>query len=359
MKHEIISNPSEWTVRSEYWLRQSIQLSGTRALRERRSTPLILTGDGVQMRVEKGTLHIRDGLTHYPQEREDYRFFKGDLDLPPRIVTVDCSGGLSFDVLAWLAEQGVTLICLDWKGDGVSVLACNGYAADPVKVRWQQETRADSAARLAFAADLIGRKIAISLTTLEQHIPPSRLQTIAIEKSRIGIDRLANEKFADLNAVFAIEGECASAYFAAWQGLAISWKGTKRHPVPDGWQIYKGRSSLANGVKPENRNASHPVNALLNYAYAVTLQRLQIQAIADGYDPTLGVMHSGKRGNPAFILDLIEPERPRIDALILAFVAKHTFSGADFVIRDNGGCRLSPQLAKHVAAIIDGRPQRS
>ena len=353
MKHEIISSSSEWTARSEHWLKDLIGLTGTRALRERRSTPLILTGDGVQMRVEKSTLHIRGGLTHYPQEQETYRFFKGDLDLPPRIVTVDCSGGLSFDVLAWLAEQGVTLICLDWKGDGVSVLACNGYAADPARVQWQQETRADSIARVAFAADLIRRKIAISITTLDKHIAPSRLRAVAIEKSRIGMDRLESEKFADLNAVFAIEGECASAYFAAWQGMAISWKGTKRHPVPDSWQTYKGRSSLANGVKPENRNASHPVNALLNYAYAVTLQSLQIQAIADGYDPTLGIMHSGKRGNPAFILDLIEPERPRIDATILAFVAQHTFSGADFVIRENGGCRLSPQLAKYVAVLID------
>ncbi|RYG87942.1 MAG: CRISPR-associated endonuclease Cas1 [Alphaproteobacteria bacterium] len=358
MKHEIIATPSEWTIRSDYWLQQSIELRTPRALRERRSTPLILTGDGVHLRIEKGTLHIRGGLTHYPQEQETYRFFKGDLELPPRIVTVDCSGGLSFDVLAWLAEQGVTLICLDWKGDGVSISACNGYAADPARVRWQQETRADGIARVAFAADLIRQKIAVSIATLEKHITPSRLQTVAVEKSRIGMDRLQSEKFADLNAVFAIEGECASAYFAAWQGMAISWKGTKRHPVPDSWQTYKGRSSLANGVKPENRNASHPVNALLNYAYAVTLQRLQIQAIADGYDPTLGIMHSGKRGNPAFILDLIEPERPRIDDMILAFVAQHTFSGADFVIRDNGGCRLSPQLAKYVVAMLSkgGRP---
>ncbi|QBM74547.1 CRISPR-associated endonuclease Cas1 [Sphingomonas sp. AAP5] len=352
MKHEIIAGLSEWTVRSDYWLQKSIELGGTRALRERQSTPLILTGDGVHMRVEKGSLHIRGGLTHYRQEPEVYRFFRGDLDLPPRIVAVDCSGGLSFDVLAWLAEQDVTLICLDWKGDGVSVQACNGYAADRGKVRWQQETRADETARITFAADLIQQKLAASIETLEAHISPSRSQALALRKSLVGIERLASDKFGDLNAVFAIEGECASAYFAAWQGMAISWKGTKRHPVPDAWLTYKGRSSLANGVKPENRNASHPVNALLNYAYAVTLQRLQIQAIADGYDPTLGIMHSGKRGNPAFILDLIEPKRSRIDAMILAFVAQHTFSGADFVIRENGGCRLSPQLARHVSVML-------
>ncbi len=59
-----------------------------------------------------------------------------------------------------------------------------------------------------------------------------------------------------------------------------------------------------------------------------------MQAIADGYDPTLGVMHNGRREKPAFILDLVERERPKVDATVLAFVAKHVFSGADFVIRE-------------------------
>ncbi|WP_174286288.1 CRISPR-associated endonuclease Cas1 [Sphingomonas bacterium] len=104
-------------------------------------------------------------------------------------------------------------------------------------------------------------------------------------------------------------------------------------------------------MKAENRNASHPVNAMLNYAYAVKLAQMQIQAIADGYDPTLGIMHNSKRGSAALILDLIEPERPRIDAMILAFTHRRKFAAADFVIRANGDCRLSPQLARVVAQI--------
>ncbi len=352
MKPETLSNRSEWTDRSEYWLRQSIELNAPRALRERRSCPLILAGDGVRMRVEKGSLHIQGGLTHFPQERETYRFFPGDLDLPPRIVAVDCSGSLSFDVIGWLAEQRVPLVCVDWKGDGVSVIACNGYAADKAKLAWQRETKADEQARFKFAADLIRQKLLASIATLEGFVTPSRLQGLAIQKALAGIARLEAEEFDDINAIFAIEGECASAYFAAWRGLPIAWKATKRYPIPEGWLTYKGRSSLATGVKPENRNASHPVNAMLNYAYAVKLARMQIDAIAQGYDPTLGIMHNGKRGNPAFVLDVIEPERPKVDAAILKLVAEHTFSGADFVIRTNGGCRLSPQLAKTITGIV-------
>jgi CRISPR/Cas system-associated endonuclease Cas1 len=154
-----------------------------------------------------------------------------------------------------------------------------------------------------------------------------------------------------MNDIFAIEGECASAYFASWHGLEMQWKGLGKRPVPKGWHVYSGRSSLATGVKAENRNASHPLNAMLNYGYAVKLAALKLQAIADGYDPTFGIMHNGKRGNPAFMLDLIESERPCVDAAILKLVAEHRFAASDFIIRSNGSCRLSPQLGRVVASL--------
>jgi len=54
-----------------------------------------------------------------------------------------------------------------------------------------------------------------------------------------------------------------------------------------------------------------PIVSALNYAYTVGLAQLQIGAIADGYDPTIGIMHHEGRNKPAYALDLIEPERPR------------------------------------------------
>ncbi|MBS0477856.1 MAG: CRISPR-associated endonuclease Cas1, partial [Proteobacteria bacterium] len=252
----------------------------------------------------------------------------------------------------WLAEQGVALARVKWTGEVATVASGSGYAADREKVEWQRATRADETKRLTFAADIIRQKIVASIATLQTHIEPSRARTIALAKARVGIDRLAKETFPDINAIFAIEGECASAYFASWNGMPISWTGTKRRPIPDGWQTYSGRSSLATGVKPENRNASHPVNAMLNYAYAVKLAQLQIQAIADGYDPTMGIMHNGRRGNPALILDLIEPQRPIVDAAILKLIRNQSFAAADFIIRRDGACRLSPQLARKVASVV-------
>lgn len=347
-----VCDGDQWAERSAHWLNETVANLPKRKLRQRNPAPLILNGHGVSMRIENGALVIRDGFTHYPQEQAKYRYFPRDLELPTRILLLDGSGTLSFDVLSWLAEQGVALARVKAAGEIATVASGTGYAADREKVDWQRATRADETARLAFAADLIRRKIIASIPTLEVHIPPSRSRDMALEKASAGIERLSRETFTDINTIFAIEGECASAYFRSWHGLPVSWKGLARRPVPQEWHAYNWRSSRATGVKPENRNASHPVNAMLNYAYAVKLAQLQIQTIADGYDPTLGIMHNSNRGSPAWVLDMIELERAAVDAIILQFVRDQTFAAADFVVRKDGVCRLSPQLARAVANLI-------
>lgn len=70
----------------------------------------------------------------------------------------------------------------------------------------------------------------------------------------------------------------------------------------------------------------------------------------DGFDPFAGIMHHSRPLFPAYAYDLIEPERPKIDAAILAFAQSRKFSGADFILRKDGVCLLSPQLARLVTA---------
>ena len=183
-------------------------------------------------------------------------------------------------------------------------------------------------------------------------MPSSAARDVAVSKARSAVERLASQSFEDMNDIFAIEGECASAYFAAWRGVKLRWTGLSRRPVPDSWFAYSGRASFANGGRKENRDASHPVNAILNYAYAVKLSALQMQSIADGYDPTIGIMHVSVPGKPAFLLDLIEPERPKVDAEVLRFIRQQPLAAVDFIMRPNGSCRLSPQLARTVATLV-------
>jgi CRISPR-associated endonuclease Cas1 len=356
MLHEIEIRPDEiadeWAIRSEFWNSEIGNSKPKRRKRERNASPLILCGHGVSLRIENGALAIRDGFTHFPQKQSSYRFYRGDLDLPPRILLLDGSGTLSFDVLSWLAEQGVVLARIKWTGEIAVAGGGHGYAADPAKVEWQRSTRADNAKRLAFASDLIRRKVEASIVTLETHFAEGSARETAIVKARDGLAQLASGPVASMGTIHKIEGGCASAYFSAWREIELRWTGLSHRPIPDAWREFTQRSSVLTGHKPGNWKASHPLNAMLNYAYAVKAAQLQVQTIAEGYDPAFGVMHNADRSYCAFAYDLIEPERPKVDAIILEFVAKRSFAAADFIIRKDGVCRLSPQLARAVAAAV-------
>jgi CRISP-associated protein Cas1 len=146
----------------------------------------------------------------------------------------------------------------------------------------------------------------------------------------------------------ALEANCAASYFRSWVGIPIKLRGISRRPIPDNWRCIGQRSSPYHLAG--NRNAAHPVNATMSYAYATLESEIRIKAISEGYDPTNGIMHEGNEGSSKFIFDLMEPERPKVDRAVLDFVKGHVFDPADFVIRSDGVCRLNPEMARMVVA---------
>lgn len=72
------------------------------------------------------------------------------------------------------------------------------------------------------------------------------------------------------------------------------------------------------------------------------------------YDPCRGIMHHNRDDTQAFVYDLIEPRRPLVDAAFLRFLRKQEFTGADFVLRADGVCRVCPQLARSISQIAAG-----
>ena len=317
----------EWAIRSELWIAESTKLQRKRKLRDRNTNALILTGHGTSVRIEGGALVIRQGFSHYPQQREQHRYFKGELTLPPAIMLLDGSGSLSFDVLNWLGEQGVALARITGDGSLAVMASGAGFSANSEKLRWQFDMQRDDAKRMEFACGLIAQKLKNSITTLESQFPDSPIRERAIAKARAAVTRLQAGGFTDMNRIRSIEGEAAGAYWAAGVGIDMQWTAQTRYPVPDDWNVYRSRSSVLTGHKKKNRKASHPINAMLNYAYAVRAAQLQIQAVADGFDPNAGIMHHYRDDFPAYVYDLIEPERPKVDAAILTFARSRTFSG--------------------------------
>ena len=70
--------------------------------------------------------------------------------------------------------------------------------------------------------------------------------------------------------------------------------------------------------------------------------------MSEGFDPTRGIMHEPREGSPAFVFDVMEPERSKVDRAVLNYLKTNPLHPADFTIRADGVCRLNPEMARRL-----------
>lgn len=347
---EVDSNEDDirWANRAAYW-EDKVPSNNRRPLkrtnRSKKATVIILSGHGVSLSIERGALIIHNGFTHYPQKRESWHLFPGQPNSPERIVMLDGNGSLSFDVLAWLSNHKISLVQINWQGEIVTVLGDSTYAANARLVTAQRDATGSSLG-LEISIELIKLKIQECQSTLN-YFPESLPRNRAIEKLNKSLEEL-HQPIASIELLRLIEGRAAVAYFSYWQHIPLQWKGIVRKPIPDEWRSMGIRRSLISG---SNRNAIHPVNAMLNYLYGMLESQVRIDVVARGLDPTQGFLHANRLGRVALVYDLMEPLRPKVDLLLLKFLINRKFSPADFICNEIGVCRLHPQLARNIASL--------
>lgn len=330
-----------WPERAAHWLLHKPKRGRGRPRRGEFRKPLILSGHGIHLNVQHGALVVQNGFTHYPQTRETWRLFPGDRKLPTRIVILDANGSLSFDVLAWLSVQNIPLVQINWQGEVVTI----GSQRPPDNKLYEAQLAArGNGAGFALATRLVRDKIAASVETLHT-IPISPAGARGFTQLARGLKDLDRGVAKTIEELRLVEGRAALAYFRSLQKVPIRWKGTRQKPIPDNWHFVPLRQSGKTGT---NRQATHPFNAMLNYAYGVLESRVRIDTVAAGLDPTIGYLHAAQPGRVALVYDLMEPMRPVVDGLILNFIADNELSPADFTLAANGVCRLHPQLAKAI-----------
>jgi CRISPR-associated protein Cas1 len=329
-----------WSTRSSLWANRASKSN---------SKSLILSGHGASLRIEGSSLLVKNGFTHYPQKQEISRFFPGGSDNPERIILLDCSGSLTFDVLSWLSQQGIDLVQIDWRGEVICLASKVGYSANPFRVEWQRQTRADENARMEYSVGQITKKVENSIITLEKSVRKSPAWNKAMEAAYSTLTKLDARKPQNIMQLRVVEANAAAAYFRAWRGTPIRWRGTSRRPIPDTWREIGVRTSPF--LRAGNRNAGNPVNAILNYAYTALQSEIQIRTVSEGYDPRLGIMHEASQGASAFIFDEMEPFRPKVDRKVLEFIKDRVFDPADFILRADGVVRLNPEMARFTVGL--------
>lgn len=347
------ANDNDWSNRGEYWLKRINPVPQYKAQKRRIiHRPLVLSGHGIRLNVDCGTLLIKCGFTHYPQKREEYRFFPKDRQLPSRIVILDGDGSITFDALEWLSQQGVPLVQIDWKGE-VSCVGAADYAANFDLVKRQLEIQ-ESGQGFEFSKWLILEKIKNSYDTIKHISGNSPEAQPMLGKIKEQADVLKKNPPDNLGSLLAVEGIAAAAYFRYWYTLSLKWRGLGRKPIPQEWEKIGTRIG---GTRKSNQYAVHPVNAILNYVYGVLEHQVRGHILAAGVDPTIGFMHSNGNDRASLVFDLMEPIRPVMDQKILEFVLDRTFSPDDFILNKNGICRLHPQFARYVVKTVQDIPE--
>jgi CRISP-associated protein Cas1 len=172
----------------------------------------------------------------------------------------------------------------------------------------------------------------------------------AITKIRSWKSKVLNSKQANSpGRILGYEGVSAATYYRSWHDLPLKWAGLWKKPVPASWSKVGARSMA---WQRESNNARHPINAMLNYGYAMLISMVQAEVVAAGFDPTIGFAHRREGNRIPLVYDLMEPLRPVVDRKILEFALSNTFTPGDFTITRLGGCRLNPQMARSLARTV-------
>jgi len=115
--------------------------------------------------------------------------------------------------------------------------------------------------------------------------------------------------------------------------------------VPAHWRRFSARASPLTGTP---RLAADPVNAILNYLYAILEAEARLAAATLGLDPGLGVLHADTIARDNLACDLMEPIRPLVDAYLLKWLASEPLRREWFFETRSGNCRLVDSFAERL-----------
>jgi CRISPR-associated endonuclease Cas1 len=297
---------------------------------EPRHGVITLSGYGITVRVDRGHLALEDGVG---ADRRSCRLSRVAHGLN-RLVVIGSDGNVSLAALRWLADQDASFVMLERDG---SVIATTGpVRSSDVRLRRAQALALENGIALRISLDLVDRKLA-GQERVAMHDLANETAALAIRRCRTDLA----EAFS-IDAARLIESHAAKAYWSAWRNLQIEFPQKDLPRVPDHWRAFGSRISSVTGSP---RVATNPVNAILNYLYAVLESEARLAAATLGLDPGIGVMHVDVPYRDSLALDLMEVVRPDVDAFVIDWVKRGPLPRNHFFEQRDGNCRLMSSFA--------------
>jgi CRISPR-associated endonuclease Cas1 len=302
---------------------------------------LVLSGYGLEVRVWRGRLRVSDGIGHDRREALVHRA-TGRLR---RLVVLGHTGAITLEAIRWLADVGAGYVQID--ADGRVLAAFGPQGTDRPRLRRAQARALDTPAGDDIARRLIAEKVAGQAETLAavDRAAPVSDEVVAAMRAAAARVHLATNR----DELRLAEALAAAAYWSAWAPIAVRFARRDVDRVPAHWRTVGPRTSALTGSP---RLAANPANAVLNYLYALTEGEATLAARVVGLDPGLGVLHADQLNRDSLAADLMEPVRPLVDRYLLRLLEARAFATADFYETRQGVCRVTPPLARELAATL-------
>lgn len=294
---------------SSYWLK-----------RFKPSSVLVLSGTNPSLKVDNDYLEVTHGCTLTDLSPSPVKYARGVHGLS--WIVIDSSNGfITVDALHWLDSQHIGLmVCagkdslmLQHVNKPIVSLRRKQYAADPVTVaRWV----------------LQGKLMACVEAVDELRNTP---EFFAVVNGGL-------EHVQTVNDLRLFEGRAAGVY---WKSQAFTLKHFAKWP--EWWTEFNQRSSVISGG---NRHATHPINAVLNYGYAIVATMIKRQCVLVGLDTAVGSLHADSNRRDSLVYDLLELVRADIDKNLLSWTKSVKWRRTDFKVSERGVVSLDANLKR-------------
>ncbi len=299
----------------------------------------VLSGYNLRIRIDRRHLAVEDGCG---LDRREARFSKAPSRLR-RLVVLGHTGFVSLEALRWLSDAKAALVVID--ADGTVIASTAPQRINDPRLRRLQALAIGTPVGVEVTRELLGRKLEGQRRVLATIGALDSVKAPAFDEF---LGRIAAAR--SIEECLGAESVIAAHYFRAWESR-VTAQFVKRDAaaVPEHWRTFGGRSSHITG---NPRTATDPVNAMLNYLYALLEAETRIALLTFGIDPGLGFAHADVSNRDALALDVMEAARPAVDAWLLDLLAARPFKAREFIEGRDGRCRLTPPLAHELAASI-------
>ena len=172
-------------------------------------------------------------------------------------------------------------------------------------------TYVDPAQRVSYASAFLRAKLSLSSLYIEKL---GDLYSVDASGFNAEADRHPDGRMDSINHLLEFEAKCANEYWKEYRrAVTAIW--------PESGFISRGNTSYS-----WTMNAADPVNALLNYAYAILEARCRVAVVRAGFDPTIGYLHSIAPSKHPLVYDFQELGRALADSVALEMVRAEPWS---------------------------------